>query len=141
MSDATGLLDTSIVVALGHLVTEELPLRGAISSLTLAELAAGPVAAAGARIRAERQARLQRAESEFEVLSFDQTCANVWPRVYAATLASGRKPRGRRALDLMIATTALANRLPLYTTNPDDFLHLLELMQVIAVSRNANERR
>ena len=48
-------------------------------------------------------------------------------------LASGRKARGRRALDLLIAATALANELPLYTCNPDDFEGLTELVEVVAV--------
>ena len=137
MSDATGLLDTSVAIALGHLVADELPEQGAIASLTLAELAAGPSATDDLALRASRLARLQMVESEFEVLAFDEHCARAWPRVYAATVAASRKPRGRRAVDLLIATTALANQLPLYTVNPDDFMHLSELMRVVTVSRIA----
>lgn len=135
MSDATGLLDTSVAIALGHLVSDTLPELGAIASVTLAELAAGPVATDDPALRANRLARLQMAESEFEVLPFDEHCAHAWPRVYAATIAADRKPRGRRAVDLLIATTALANQLPLYTTNPSDFLHLSDLMRVVTVAR------
>lgn len=140
MPESAGLLDTSVVIALGHLVTDELPEQGAIASLTLAELAAGPAATNDPALRATRLARLQMTESEFQVLPFDEPCARAWPRVYAATMAVERKPRGRRAVDLMIATTALANRLPLYTTNPDDFMHLSDLLHVITVSRAAPDR-
>jgi hypothetical protein len=138
--DATGLLDTSVAIALGHLVTVELPEQGAIASLTLAELAAGSSATDDPALRASRLARLQMAESEFEVLPFDEHCARAWPRVYAATMTAGRKPRGKRAVDLMIATTALANQLPMYTVNPDDFMHLSDLMRVVAVSRVAADQ-
>jgi predicted nucleic acid-binding protein len=37
----------------------------------------------------------------------------------AALIAAGRTPR-RRVADLMIAATAIAEGLPLYTTSPDD---------------------
>lgn len=139
MPDATGLLDTSVVIALGHLVTAELPEQGAIASLTLAELAAGPGATDDPALRASRMSRLQIAESEFEVLPFDDHCARAWPRVYAATMAASRKPRGRRAVDLLIATTALAHGLPLYTVNPSDFAHLGELLPVLRASRLATD--
>lgn len=135
MSEA-GLLDTSVVLALGHLAVEELPQQGAISALTLAELAAGPAATADPHQRAERQARLQTAEAAFDVLAFDAACARAWPRVYTATMTSSRKPRRSRAVDLMIVTTALANGLPFYTANPDDVMHLAELIAVRGVTLN-----
>jgi predicted nucleic acid-binding protein len=56
--------------------------------------------------------------------------------VSAAVLASGRKPR-RRLADLMIASIAIVNRIPLYTTNPDDFLGLDRLLTVLVVERPA----
>jgi hypothetical protein len=137
VADQTGLLDTSVLVALGHVSTSDLPEQAAIASLTLAELAAGPAATNDLRLRAERQARLQTAEAAFDVLPFDASCARAWPRVYAATLAAGRKPRGRRVIDLMIATTALANGLALYTANPEDVQHLSELLPLRAVSASS----
>lgn len=134
MPEDTGLLDTSVVLLLGHAVSAELPERAAIAALTLAELAASPVATADPARRAERQARLQTAEAAFDVLPFDASCARAWPRVYAATVEAKRKPRGHRAVDLMIATTALANGLTLYTANPQDFAHLRTLLPVRAVT-------
>jgi predicted nucleic acid-binding protein len=44
--------------------------------------------------------------------------------ISAAVLADGRKPRGGRAIDLLIAAVALSERLPLYTRNPADFSSL-----------------
>jgi hypothetical protein len=54
--------------------------------------------------------------------------------VTAAVIAAGRKPRGR-AVDLMIAATAVAEGLPLYTTIPADFTGLDALIRIIAVTR------
>jgi len=54
--------------------------------------------------------------------------------VTAAVVASGRKPRGR-VVDLMIAATAIAEGLPLYTTNPADFNGLDSLVRIVPVTR------
>lgn len=122
-----GLLDTSVVIVLEQLSAESLPQEPAISALTLAELAAGPLATDDERERARRQDRLQRVEALLEPLPFDAAAARAYGRVYAATRAAERKPRGARAVDLMIAAVALANELPLFTRNPDDFDHLREV--------------
>lgn len=131
---ARGLLDTSVVIALESLAAELLPEEPAISALTLAELAAGPHATDDDQERARRQDRLQRVEALLDPLPFDASAARAYGRVYAATRAARRKPRGARAVDLMIAAVALANGLPLFTRNPADFEHLqdvgLELRQV-----------
>lgn len=119
-----GLLDTSVVIALERLSPDLLPEEPAISAITMAELAAGPHATDDEAERARRQDRLQRVESILEPLPFDAAAARAYGRVYAATLALGRKPRGARAVDLFIASVALANGLPLFTRNPDDFDHL-----------------
>lgn len=121
---AQGLLDTSVVVAIEALPSGSLPLEPAIAAVTLAELAAGPHATDDPDERARRQDRLQRIEALLDPLPFDAAAARAYGRVYAATRARGRKPRGARAVDLLIAATALANDLPLFTRNPDDFDHL-----------------
>lgn len=128
-----GLVDSSVLIALGLIDAEELPLRLPISAVTLAELAAGPHATADPVERARRQDRLQRTEATFQALPFNAACARAYGRLYAETLSSGRKPQGRRALDLLIAATALAAQLPLYTTNPRDFQGLGALIEVAAV--------
>ena len=109
----------------------ELPAELAISAVTLAELAAGPHATADPAERARRQDRLQRAEATFEPLPFDGAAARAYGRVYAAVAAAGRKPRRPRAL--LIAATAIAAELPVYTRNPGDFAELDDLLDVVAV--------
>lgn len=125
-SDAAvrGLLDTSVVIALESLTREALPEEPAISALTLAELAAGPHATNDEDERARGQDRLQRVEALLDPLPFDAAAARAYARVYAATRAADRKPRGARAVDLMIAAVALSNGLPLFTRNSADFEHL-----------------
>lgn len=121
---AQGLLDTSVVIALEQLPAGSLPVEPAIAAVTLAELAAGPHATDDTEERARRQDRLQRIEALLDPLPFDAAAARAYGRVYAATRARERKPRGACAVDLLIAATALANDLPLFTRNPDDFAHL-----------------
>jgi predicted nucleic acid-binding protein len=129
-----GIIDTSVVIDLERIDSEQLPTELAVSAVTLAELAAGPHATADPAERARRQDRLQRTEATFDPLPFDVAAARAYGRIYAAVMASGRKARGRRALDLLIAATALAQDLPLYTRNPDDFVSLDEMLQVVAVA-------
>lgn len=66
-------------------------------------------------------------------MPFDAAAARAYGRVYSAVQAAGGKPRGRRAVDLMIAATALASDLPLYTRNPGDFSGLDGLLVVVEV--------
>ena len=63
---------------------------------------------------------MERAEATFESLPFDNAAARAYGTIYAAVLADGRKPRGGRAIDLLIAAIALSERLPLDTRNPAD---------------------
>ena len=146
-----GLLDTNIMILRSRIVPEELPDEMAISAVTLAELSAGPHqvrpdteqdAYFEAAERARRLDVLQRAEHEFDPIPFDSDAARAYGRVTAAVIGAGRKPR-RRAVDLMIAATAIAAELPLYTTNPDDFAGLEHLVTVIQVTRPEvpNERQ
>src|SRR5664280_3423462 len=128
-----GVIDTSVVIDLGELDPAQLPRELAVSSITMAELAAGPHAADNADERARRQDRLQRAEAAFDPLPFDGEAARAYGRIYAAEIASGRKARGARALDLLIAATACSAGLPIYTRNPEDFQSLLGLVDVVAV--------
>ena len=103
-----GLLDTSVVIDLGNIEPAQLPDRISISAITMAELAAGPHATDDPAERARRQDRLQRAESTFDPLPFDADAARAYGRIYASVLAAGRKARGRRAVDLLIAATAVS---------------------------------
>lgn len=122
-----------MVIDLDHIEVATLPMESAISSLTLAELAAGPHVATDAAERARRQDRLQRAEAVFDPLPFDADSARAYGRVYAAVASAGHKAWGARAVDLMIAATACALDLPLYTRNPDDFRALDGLVEIVAI--------
>ena len=128
-----GLLDTSVIIVLEKLDPSQLPVEAAVSAVTMAELAAGPHAAADAEERARRQDRLQRAEAAFDPLPFDGDAARAYGRIFAAVAAAGRKARGARAVDLLIAAAALGAGLPLYTRNGDDFRALDGLVDVIEV--------
>ena len=128
-----GLLDTSVVVDLENIDPSLLPSEVAISSVTLAELAAGPNATKDPVERSRRQDRVQRVEAAFDPIAFGVEAARAYGRVFAAVAHSGRKPRGARAVDLLIASVALAEGLPLYTRNPGDFAHLDGLVDVINV--------
>lgn len=129
-----GLIDTSVAVALGTVEAGRLPLEMAVSALTLAELASGPAAARDPSVRAVRLERLQRIEATFEALPFDPACARAFGRVSAAAIAAGRKPRGAHIVDLMIAATALAQQIPLYTLNAADLRGLDGLVEVVDLS-------
>ncbi len=133
MSRARGVLDTSVVIDLDELGDADLPADIAVSTLTLAELAAGPLTTDDPEERARRLGRVLRAESEFDALPFDIFSARAFALVYQRTASLGRRPRGRRTVDLLIAAVAVANGLPLYTRNPDDFAGLEGLLDVVAV--------
>ena len=77
---------------------------------------------------------LQAAENEFDPVAFGAEAARMFGRMSAAVQDVGRTPR-RRATDLMIAATAAAAGLPLFTTNPDDFAGLADLVTVVPVPR------
>lgn len=128
-----GLVDTSVVIDLELIAPASLPGEIAVSAITMAELAAGPHATSDSAERARRQDRLQRAEATFEPLPVDAAVARAYGRVYAAVSVAGRKARGRRAADLLIAATAVAAGLPLYTRNPADFAGLAEMLEIVAV--------
>lgn len=128
-----GLLDTSVLIDLEEIDKARLPVAVAVSAVTMAELAAGPHATSDPDERGRRQDRLQRAEATFDPLPFDGDAARAYGRVIAAVMARGRKARGSRAVDLLIAATALAAELPLYTRNPDDFRGLEDLLAIVAV--------
>ena len=127
------LLDTSVIIDLERLAPSLLPIESAVSAITMAELAAGPHATQDPDERARRQDRLQRAEAVFDPLPFDAEASRAYGRVYAAVMAAGRKARGARAVDLLIAAVACSKGLPLYTRNPYDFQALEGLVDIVAV--------
>jgi predicted nucleic acid-binding protein len=133
MSETTrGVLDTSVVIDHDQIDADRLPDESAITAVTLAELAAGAHATERKDERARRQDRLQWATATWDPLPFDAEAARIYGRLCATQRASGRSSRARLA-DLLIAATAAANDLPLYTRNPDDFAALTEIVTVIEV--------
>jgi predicted nucleic acid-binding protein len=142
---AQGLLDTNVVILRKWLDPAELPAEVAITAITLAELSAGPHEVRRNEEQsdydehAERGRRLdilQRAENDFDPIPFDTEAARIYGRVCAAVIGAGRKPR-RRVAALMIAAIAIAEELPLFTTNPDDYKGLDDLLTVVPVTRPA----
>jgi predicted nucleic acid-binding protein len=131
LSEDRGLIDTSVAVVIRDLDASLFPTEVAISALTLGELATGPHAVADEFTRARRQSHLQFIEAHLEALPFDPACARAYGVVYAAIQAKGRKPRGARAVDLMIAATAMAHELPLYTLNAKDLRGLEQLIEIV----------
>ena len=127
-----GVLDTSAVVLLSRLTdADQLPLEPVITTITLAELSVGPLVTDDHAERAARQAHLQQAEADFEPLPFDAAAARAFGQVAADLRKAGRTTRAR-AYDALIAASAVAHQLPLYTVNPGDFEHISGL-EVVAI--------
>lgn len=130
---STGLLDTSVVIEWDDRdVAAALPDEAAISAITLAELTAGPRLASTGAESARRQSRLQQVEATFDPIPFDVSAARSYGQVVAAVVDTGRSHQ-RRIADLLIAATAHANGLALYTRNPHDFTGLENLIEIITI--------
>lgn len=133
MTEATrGVLDTSVLIDHDQIDIDQLPEESAITAVTLAELAAGPHATENKDERARRQDRLQWATATWDPLPFDAESARMYGRMFAAARAAGQSSRARLA-DLLIASTAAANELPLYTRNPADFSALKRILKIVKV--------
>jgi predicted nucleic acid-binding protein len=127
------MLDTSVVIDVemvdrGEYADSEV----VISAITVGELAYG----LHAPNQDARQERLNRVLADYEVLSFGVEEAKLYGVLAALVRAAGRDPRPRR-LDLQIAATAAAARLPLLTLNPRDFLGTAPLVDVVPIRRSA----
>ena len=112
MAPVRGLLDTSVILAAARPALDE----AAISSMTLAELHYGVLHARTAEQRAIRLQRLALIESEFDPLPIDGDVARAYGAIVAGARAAGRRPK---TADALIAATAVANGLPVYTRDPD----------------------
>ena len=127
-----GLLDTSVVIDLDRIDPDRLPDESAIAAITIAELAAGPHATGDREEQARRQDRLLWAAATWDPLPFDAAAARAYGLVFATAATAGRTGR-RRLADLLIAATAVANGLPLYTRNAQNLEALTEVVEVIPV--------
>lgn len=121
-----GLLDTSVVIADD---ATDLPEEAAISVATLAELHFGVRLAKDEEKRSLRLRRLTEIESRFAPLPIDESVARAYGELAGLTVEAGRKVR-TRAMDLLIAATARAHNLPLFTRDPEDFEPLSTLIEI-----------
>jgi toxin FitB len=129
-----GLLDTSVLIAREEdsQLESSLPQEIAISVATLAELHFGVLVAKDDETRQLRLRRLGIIEATLQPIPIDAPVARAFAAVAQAVKAAGRQPRAR-VMDLWIAATALALRIPLYTRNPQDFEGLQGLVEVRTV--------
>jgi predicted nucleic acid-binding protein len=126
------MVDTSVLI--DPPPESALPEEASIAAISLAELVAGVHATHDPNERAARQDRLQRVQATLEALPFDANAARAYGRVFAAITGGGRKARGKRAIDLLIAATALSVGVPLYTRNIEDFSGLEGVVDMVEVS-------
>lgn len=128
MTDREGLLDTSAILLLPRIAdASALPEIPLLSAITLAELSVGPLVTDDDAERVRRTAQVQQAEADFDPIPFDAAAARAFGGVVSSIRRSGRKPSAR-AMDALIAATAIANGLPLYTCNPSDFAGIDDLI-------------
>ena len=126
------LLDTSVLIDRETLdLGDYSEAVAAVSAVTVAELAYGldvpdPIE------RLTRTERLEKVLRDFDVLPFTLEAAKLYGTLASLVRLSGRNPRPRR-LDLHIAATAVAHRIPLLTRNPDDFTSLKRLLKVVPI--------
>ena len=132
MNESRALLDTRVVIDLADIDIDLLPEQLFISTVTVAELAAGVHAARDVFTRAVRLRRLQWVESSFDPLPFDIPAAHCYAELFGMAHDAGRQPR-RRVADLFIAAIAVANGMPLITRNHDDFSDLKSVVDVVTV--------
>lgn len=135
-----GILDTSAVIAMRDITDpSSLPAEPLITTITLAELSVGPLVARDDAVRAARQAHLQEAEADFDPLPFDRASARAFGQVAASLRRAGRRTSAR-AYDALIAAVAVANDLPVYTCNADDF-DGIDGLEVVPVSTQSDDFR
>jgi hypothetical protein len=127
------LLDTSAVIEPPTTV------RGSgdeyvVSAVTIAELNVGIHQALGPVELTARVGRLQWLARSGLVLPFTESAAQAYGQLYAMVIAAGRNPR-RRQMDLLIASVAAANQLPLLTRNAEDFADLTPLIDLVDLQK------
>lgn len=93
-----------------------LPEEIAVSAMTLAELHVGVLVTDDPGVRAARLKTLSAVEHEIEVLPVDDRVARSFGEIVATARRDGRKPA---VADALIAATAAAHNLTLYTCDGD----------------------
>ena len=126
------LLDTSVIIDAEELDLSDYEDRiPVVSAVSVGELAFGVDTGPDPEAR---EARLRRILAGYEILPFGVEEAKLYGVLATLVRAAGRNPRPRR-LDLQIAATAAAARVPLLTSNPADFLGADRLVDVVPVKR------
>lgn len=139
MNHPPGVLDTSTVLRIDELSEGDMPNEPVITTITLAELTAGPLVAQDLEIRSARQMQLQSAESSYgDPLPFDVEAARMFGHVAADLREAGNKGKAR-AFDVLIGAIARADGLPVYTFNPGDFEPITDL-EVVALPTTSSRR-
>jgi predicted nucleic acid-binding protein len=128
------LLDTCLLIDLERTelgVYEDAVLVA--SAISVGELACGVDMGSDPDVR---QIRLRKVLASMEIIPFGVEEAKLYGVLATLVRAVGRNPRPRR-LDLQIAATAAATRVPLLTHNADDFRGIDRLVDVVPVKRLA----
>jgi predicted nucleic acid-binding protein len=128
------LLDTCVLIDLERTelgVYEDAVLVA--SAISVGELAFGVDMGSDPEVR---QIRLRKVLASMEIIPFGVEEAKLYGVLATLVRAVGRNPRPRR-LDLQIAATAAATRVPLLTHNADDFRGIDRLVDVVPVKRLA----
>jgi len=128
------ILDTSVLIAQEEdpAVRAAIPDEAAISVVTLAELHYGVLVAKTDILRQIRLRRLGVVEATFQPIPIDAAVARAYAAVAHAVKAAGGTPRAR-VMDLWIAATALAEKVPVFTRNLDDLKILEKLIGIHAI--------
>ncbi len=129
-----GLLDTSTLIDIEDIPDERLPIVSEICAITVAELMLGVHMAKDPADRSARITKLLTVGANFDPLPFEDRATYACNALVGLMVAIGRNPKPRKN-DLMIAATAVANGLPLYTANVDDFKGLESMLEVHEVRR------
>jgi predicted nucleic acid-binding protein len=128
-----GLLDTSVFVAIEtgrSLRQEAMPIVGAVSIVTKAELRAGVLVADDIATR-DRRIKTLELVARIAVLPVDEEVSSAWAQMRAYLAASGRRVN---ANDMWIAATAAAHEIPVVTQDADfDALNGVAGLTVIPV--------
>lgn len=119
------LLDTSILLDHSALPVDDY----AISSVSLAELHFGALAAKDEIVRGSRMTRVAWIENTFDALPFDSIVAREYGRLAAAVKSRGGSPRSR-AFDLAIAATANVHGIELITLDQADLEIVDDLVRI-----------
>jgi len=125
------VLDTSVLIELADVdMGAYADAVTVVSAISVGELAFGVELGTDPEAR---EAKLRSVVERYEILRFGVEEAKLYGVLATLVRAAGRNPRPRR-LDLQIAATAAAARVPLLTCNPVDFAGVDRLVTVVPIA-------